>query len=281
MRKLSPLTRAFLEQHPAEAARVLEQVAPASAAALLNTLPLPVTTEVLRHMLAAHAARCLERLKPAAGVGLLRALPAQTGAGLLRYLPPAQRDAWLRELPTNVALSLRLLLSYPEDSVGAWVDARVPALAPATTARQALERARRAKDSAADVFYVVDDDLRLLGTVRLADLIRANARAPLAQLAQRTAPVLAASAPVAAAANNAGWVEYRSLAVVDIDGRFLGALHYPRLVRALAHVRTEPLANTVAHALTDVLNVYWSLFSRLIVLAVPVVRQALTRRSTP
>lgn len=281
MPKLSPLTRAFLEQHPVEAARVLEQVAPESAAALLNTLPIAITTEVLRHMLAAHAARCLERLKPAAGVGLLRALPAQTGASLLRYLPPAQRDAWLRELPANVALSLRLLLNYPEDSVGAWVDARVPTLAPTTTAREALERARRAKDSAAELIYVVDDDLRLQGTVRLADLIRANARAPLAQLAQRTAPALAASAPVAAAANNTGWVEYRSLAVIDVDGHFLGALHYPRLVRALAHARPEPLSNAVAQALTDILSVYWSLFSRLIVLTVPVLRQALTRRSAP
>lgn len=279
MRKLSPITRAFLERHPAEAARVLEHVAPESAAALFNTLPIGIATEVLRHMLAAHAARCLECLKPAAGIGLLRALPAQTGAGLLRYLPHRQRDAWLQELPANLAASLRLLLHYPEDSVGAWIDTRVPTLSAQTTVRDALERARRTRDSAADLIFVVDTDSRLQGLVRLADLVRAGNRATLGDIMQRPAPALPANAPVATAGGNAAWVEYRSLAAIDVDGRFLGALHYQRLVRALAQLRPEPLADTVVDAFTDIVGAYWSVFSRLIIFTIPAVKRVLTIRA--
>lgn len=282
MARIPSLTRAFLESHPAEAARVIEHVAPESCAALLNALPIKLSIEVLKHVLPAHAARCLERLKPPAAVGLLRALSPQTGAGLLRYLPEAPRTALLNELPAGVAGGLQRLLSYPDDTVGAWTDVRVPALPVDALAKEALERARRAKDDdAVDLLYVVNSKQYLQGVVRLSDAVRAAARAQVADIMRTSPPRISARTPLAAAGHYAGWSEFQSLPVVDFEGRFVGALHYGTLVRALAQRYVPPLSTIVTDALTGVAGAYWLGMSGLIRTAVALVNGPGANRRLP
>lgn len=268
--RVHEITRAFLETHPEEAARALEHVAAPSCAALLNAVPIKLATEVLRHMLPAHAARCLEHLEPQAVLGLLRALTPQTGAGLLRYLPEAARAALLAELPPGLALGLRLLLSYPDDAVGAWTDTRVPAFAPDATTREALERVRRSRHEAAHYLYVVDADHRLRGVVGLPAVLRAASRATLGELAQ-PAEAISARAPLSAARAHDAWRELHSLPVIDHDGRFVGALHYAALEQALAG-RPRPAALEVVTAtLSGLVNAYWLGLSGLVRAAVPLI----------
>jgi len=275
--KVHEITRAFLEAHPEEAARALEHVAAPSCAALLNAVPLKLATEVLRHMLPAHAARCLEYLKPQAVSGLLRALTPQTGAGLLRYLPEEARAAVLGELPPGAALGLRLLLSYPDDAVGAWTDTRVPAFAPDATTREAVERVRRSRHEAANYIYVVDADHRFRGVVGLPAALRASNRAALGDLMQPAEPV-SARAPLSAARAHEGWRQLHSLPVVDHEGRFVGALHYAALDRALAgRPRPEPI-ELATETLSGLVNAYWLGLAGLVRAAVPLITG---RRGTP
>lgn len=268
--KVHAITRAFLETHPEEAAGALEHVSAQSCAALLNAIPLKLATEVLRHMLPAHAARCLEYLKPQAVVGLLRALTPQTGAGLLRYLPEEARVALLGELPTGVALGLRLLLSYPDDAVGAWTDTRVPAFAPDATTREAIERIRRSHHEAANYVYVVDADHRFRGVVGLPTALRAANRVTLGELMQ-PAEALSARAPLSAARAHEGWRQFHSLPVVDHEGRFVGTLHYGALDQALAgRPRPDPI-QLATETLSGLVNVYWLGLAGLVRAAVPLI----------
>lgn len=257
MRKPSPLTRAYLEARPHEAARVLEHVAPESCAALLNTLPLKLTTEVLRHMAPYYAARCLEQLQTAAAVGLLRALEAQTAADMLRYVSPTLRDSLLAELPASLALTLKVLLTYPEDTVGAWIDTRVPTLPLDATAKEALDRVRRSSDANLDLVFVVGTNRKLAGVVRLSSIVRAQSRTPLTELMHTGVPVIPAQAPVSAAGRQAAWTEFRSIGVIDTDDCFVGALHYDSLVRALSNRPQQPLSKTAVDAVLSVGGAYW------------------------
>jgi Mg/Co/Ni transporter MgtE len=266
--KVHEITRAFLETHPGEAARALEHVPAPSCAALLNAVPLKLATDVLRHMLPAHAARCLEHLKPQAVVGLLRALTPQTGAGLLRYLPEEGRDAILGELPPGIALGLRLLLSYPDDAVGAWTDTRVPAFASDATTREAVERVRRSHHEAANYVYVVDADHRFRGVVGLPAALRAAPRAALGEL-MRPADALSARAPLSAARAHEGWREFHSLPVVDHEGRFVGALHYGALDRALSGRRRPEPMEVATDTVSGLVNAYWLGLAGLVRAAVP------------
>lgn len=268
--RVHEITRAFLETHPEEAARALDHVAAPSCAALLNAVPIKLATEVLRHMLPAHAARCLEHLEPQAVLGLLRALTPQTGAGLLRYLPEDARGAILAELPAGVALGLRLLLSYPDDAVGAWTDTRVPAFASDATTREAVERVRRSRHEAANYIYVVDADHRFRGVVGLPAALRAANRVTLGELLQ-PADALSARAPLSSAREHDGWRELHSLPVVDHEDRFVGALHYAALAQALAGRPRPAPVEMATEALSGLVHAYWLGLAGLVRAAVPLI----------
>lgn len=260
------LTLAYLENHPDDAARVLERLSTADAAALLATLPVRLGAPVIRQMLALHAARCLEMLPPNATVGIVAALGTQSGAAVLRYLSPAQRHGVLEQVPTANAIALRLVLGYPEDTVGAWMDPQAPAFAPDTPIKTVTERLRDI-ETTVDYIYVVTPDHRLSGLVSLHAVLRAGPNLALAQLMQPAPYRLPARAAITAVQGHDGWIHTYVLPVVEQHDRFVGVLNYT----ALSRTRRKPQSiipgitnDTLAGAGVN----YWRAFSGLVQMVV-------------
>lgn len=104
------LSYAFLEAHPADAARVLERLAATEAGALLQSAPMRIASPVLRLMLPLAGARCLEHMADIEIVDLLHGTGAQSGVALLRYFGVERRTGLLAQLPTALSLAYELLL---------------------------------------------------------------------------------------------------------------------------------------------------------------------------
>lgn len=229
---MAELAYAFMRSHPGEAAQVIEGVAPAHAAALFAAAPARLGAAVLAAMLPSAAARAVDALEDERAMALLGALRAQSAVLVLRHIAEPRRGRLIAGLPTAAALASRLLLGYPEDSVGAWTDPHVLAFSGDTRAAAALERVRSAEEPAEHLF-VVDARQRLGGWLKLALLLRAPALAPLDALMARADAVLAAQTPLAGAAGHPGWLGSAALPVVEADGRLLGVLTSDALARAL------------------------------------------------
>ena len=251
------LSYAYLEAHPADAARVLERLAPDSAAALLQTAPARISAPVLRQMLPLAGARCLERLADADAVGLLRGLGAQAGVALLRYFSAARRASLLRQLPTALSVAYELLLGYPEGAVGAWMDTRALALPADMTAGESLERVRRADETLVADPYVIDRNQRLLGYVELADLLRANAATPLTRLVRPSPHRLPAQALLAGLPEHTAWHEASTLPVVERGERLVGALTHATLLRALSLEQSASPKSAAEDTLAGIAGIYW------------------------
>lgn len=258
------LTYAFLETHPADAARVLERLAPASAAALLQSTPLRLASPVLRQMLPLAGARCLERLTDTETVGLLRGIGAQPGVALLRYFGAERRAKLLVQLPTALTIAYELLLGYPEGAVGGWMDPRALALPADMTAGESLERVRLADDELVADPYVIDRNQRLLGYVELADLLRAGAATPLTRLVRPSPHRLPAQALLAGLREHPGWHTTSTLPVVERDDRLVGALTHATLQRALSMEQNTPAVNVAEDTLVGIASAYWFGISALI-----------------
>ena len=258
------LSYAYLEAHPADAARVIERLAPDSAAALLRSAPARLAAPVLRQMLPLAGARCLETLDDAGAVRMLRGVGAQTGVALLRYFESARRARLLAQLPTALTIAYELLLGYPEGTVGAWMDPRPLAFHADMTAGESLERIRRADEEPGADPYVIDRNQRLLGYVAVADLLRANASGTLARLARPCALRLPAQALLEGLRDHPGWHQASALPIVERGERLVGALTHAALLRALA---TEPEASAARGAedtLAGIAGAYWFGVSALI-----------------
>ncbi len=258
------LSFAFLESHPADAARVMERIAPDAAAALLRSAPLRLVVPVLRQMLPIAGARCLEPLDDADAAGLLRGVGAQSGVALLRYLGAARRESLLRQLPTAAAIAYELLLGYPEGTVGAWMDPRTLALPADTTVAESLDRIRRADESLVGNVFVIDRQQRLLGHVEIADLLRSDPAAPLARLSRPSAHRLPAQALLEGLSVHPGWHEAAILPVVERGDRLVGAVTHATLLRTLSLARQAPEQHRAQDTLVGVAGAYWYGVSSLI-----------------
>lgn len=257
------LTHAFLADHPAEAARVVETLPVADAAALLATIPARIGAPVMRAMLATAASRLLEALADSQALALLAAAGTQSAVSMLRHVPEPRRTRLIGGLPTVAALASRLLLGFPEDAVGAWCDPEVIALAPATRAADAIERLRQGHERGADRILCVDAERKLAGEVRLEALLHAPPGASLATLMRPVPASLPAMMPIAAAAALRAWEQSSTLPVVDHGGALVGVLRRTMLARALRERSRQRAADSARSVTSIVAGGYWNVVAGL------------------
>ena len=251
------LSYVFLEAHPADAAHVLERIAAVDAAALLQSAPLRIASPVLRLMLPLTGARCLEQLADDKIIGLLGGVGAQAGVALLRYFGAERRARLLTQLPTTLTLAYELLLGYPEDTVGAWMDPRTMSLPADMTAGESLERVRRADGALIADPFVIDHNQRLLGYVELADLLRANPTTTLSRLVRASLHRLPAQALLNDLRDHQGWLDASTLPVVEPGDRLVGAFTHAALQRALSIEQSAPTPNPTNDTLASIAGAYW------------------------
>ncbi len=262
------LSFAYIESHPTDAARVLERIAPQNVGSLLSSLPVRLAAPVLRAMLPLHVARCLEQLDDDAVSGLLRAMGPQSGVAVLHYVPESRRNALLTQLPTTLAVAFRLLLGYPEDTVGAWMDPRVLALPADTTAEMVIKRLRESESESNVSLFVIGPDQRLLGRADVVDVLRAPFAAPLSKLMHAVLHQLPARSAMSAVEEHPGWDDFQMLPVVEREDHFVGALDRGVLARAILRTRHNPADSGYSEVIATVAGSYWLGVSSLIQVAV-------------
>jgi len=267
MADIESLTFAFIGAHPAEAAREVEALAADHRAELFAHLPARLAAPMLAHMLPPVAARAVAVLEPEQANALLASLSSQGAVAILRHLPEGERSRLIDGLPTATALATRLLLGYPEDSVGAWADPDVAVLPAEARAGDALERVRQPGATNAERVYVVNGTGRLSGVVDLPVLLRVPAHSRLGTLAAPAPFVLPAVMPLSGALAHPAWHELADVPVVEHGGRPIGILRRVALARAIENRArltgdAAPAASsTFAGALA---NGYWRAISALI-----------------
>ncbi len=257
------LTQAFIGGHPTEAARVIEELPVADASALLAEIPARVGAPVLAAMLPSAAARVVRMLPEQQILALLTAAGTQAAVAMLRHMPDPERSRLIVGLPTVSALASRMLLGFPEDSIGALIDPEVIALSPGTRVAEALQRVRHGQETEIERILVVDAERRLTGEVTLEALLHASEMVTISTLMRPAIVTLAAMMPIAAAAELTSWEQTSMLPVVDHDGHLVGVLRQSVVVRALRD-RTRQARIGSAESATGILAAsYWGVISGL------------------
>ncbi|MFP3983128.1 MAG: magnesium transporter MgtE N-terminal domain-containing protein [Desulfurivibrionaceae bacterium] len=268
MTEADRLTFSYLEEHPEEAARVLEALELEDAAALLASVPTRLGAPVLSAVLPPRAALYLDSLNNNLALALLGRMKARDGVSIIRYLPAEKRSRFISNLPTGRALAYRLLLGYPEETVGAWVDPEVLVFQPLRTAGEALSRFRQSSRLLPPFVYVVSEDRRLLGGLSLQELVAAPADSRLDQLMKKISRTLPAPSLLRNAVHREDWQSRDSIPVVEKGNRFIGVLHHSTLRVLLARQSVSPGKLEKRSAVAAAGAAYWQLVSSLIELLI-------------
>ena len=243
------LALAFLKTRPQAAATVLEQYDIRKVADFLSDIPPSHATPVLQYMLPTFSARVCALLNTQQVAGLLIDLDVNLVAAVLRCIDKRQQTAILEEFPTKTRLICNLLLSYPDDTVGAWMTPHVVTVTDDSLVGDALQAVRTADSSVhTDHIFVVDRELTLKGRIHYSSLLRAAPETAVNILVTDAPPTLSGRTLIARAGQNGGWESHEAMPVLNRKRQFVGALRHVELRKALANtvedVQREPAEDT-------------------------------------
>lgn len=243
-RLVRALVETYARGYPTEAARVLEDLRADQAAQVVRAQPASVAATLMTHMRPDAASDVVERLSDEHAREVITALDPTRAAELLLRLPEEERTRRTQLVDTALARELRDLMTYPAESAGHLMDARVSTFRPDATARQALSTIRKSRRTPIGQVYVIDDDGGLLGTVTLNDLALAAPGDTLGTLTKpaRAVQVTASAEEVLEVLEATG---SPSLPVVDFDGRLVGVIRQQGLIAAAREDATADLQTMV------------------------------------
>jgi magnesium transporter len=170
--------------------------------------------------------------------------PARAAAALARLGDPVLGDL-LQAIDESASRELRELMSYPRDTAGAIMDARVTMMRDEATADEALQRLRVLRDRRVYNMYVVDGDGVYLGRVPLQDIAIAEPDQPLRSLISEPAVSVRATASQTEVVELLEAHRILALPVVDFEGRLLGSIRHQSLVEAVAQEATADIQSMV------------------------------------
>jgi len=250
------LAAAYLRLHPENAARLVETLPIAQANAVLSAVDLATAAPVVGHMLPTCAAQCLEHQPPADAAQLLEQLGSREAVAVLRHLPAEIREATLSSLGPQWLMAFKLLLSYPTNTVGAWIEPRVLTLPDDCTTGEARERIARSDQVAQARIYVLDRSRRLRGAVRGLALLQVGNRKKVASILE-PADALWARDLLATAQENPVWERHTEAPVINREEEFIGVISYADLRKAFRQISqvAEPTGDREIAEVTELIAI--------------------------
>ena len=255
------LTLAFVAAHPLEAARILERLDASDSAALFERMPARVGAPVLMAMLSSAAARIITLLSDHTASSLLANCGTQATVRILRQIGEPKRSQLVAGLPTTAALASRLLLHYPDDSIGASTDPDIVVFPPGTTVADAIAGIANGKQPQVDLVFSVDHGQRLVGAIAVHELLRKSGTTQLASVVQEPRVVLTAGATISGLARRRGRQQAAVTPVIDRDERLIGVLRREALDRAMARLHRPVSSDDTESVAVLMARGYWSAFS--------------------
>lgn len=220
------LLKAFVRNHPSEAARAIESMDSASASEIVQALPEDVCAELLRWLAPVTAAAALEHLTPPRSASVLSAARRHVAAAVLRVSNPSRRASTLEHMSTKARAEIQQSLRYGENAAGALMDPEVRAVSETSSVEDTLEQMRRSPQYALYYIYVVAADQTLVGVVNIRQLMQARPEKVIGLLATRPAEAVSARSSWRVVAAHPGWTRFHALPVVDDARRFVGVIRY-------------------------------------------------------
>ncbi len=231
--KINPLTLDFLTQKPGTAASVLQNLDAEKAAIYLsNKIPIRVVAPVIERIESWPAARILEHMSLEKNCAVLNLLKFPAAAAIMRLFEEQKRQQILAQLPTQLVKALKRSLSYPQDTVGAWMDHSALHFSEELTIANCLSLLKKAQRSF-DLIVVVDNKHRIAGVVPPGDLLIRSAQCTLKEIARPGHVALAANASLVSAKGAPWWRHYIALPVRDGNDVFVGTINRESLLDAM------------------------------------------------
>lgn len=239
MSDVSGLTLAFIDRHPAVAARILAARPASEVSAFLASIPAPHACRLLTTLDARTASAVLARMDHDLAAAMIRDLGFSEAAAILRQMDATKRKGLLAALPARQRAQFEASLFFAPNTVGALMTTKINVLLTSDSCKTALELIKGDAGAASDVIFIHDQQRKFKGTIRLLSLLKRSDKTSLVDLADTSVVALSPHASVDQVSGLSAWDKDTTLPVVSRRGEVIGAL--PR--RALTATDASPTAD--------------------------------------
>lgn len=185
----------------------------------------------------------LERFPPKAQQKILVQLSDDDRADILQDVSSEARQRYLDLLQPDEMEATRSLMRYDEDTAGGRMTTQVARITSGMTVKEVLDVLRKDQDSTESLarIYVMDEDDRLIGKVRLRHLAFSAWDTPVEELVQEVDITILATADQEEAALIFSKYDMTVLPVVDEYDRLLGIITHDDVLEILEEESTEDI----------------------------------------
>ncbi len=216
---------------PQEVAKFIELVGVADALTVFEFVPFEIQKETLLQLPRSTVAELISLMSPDDRADLVEELDEKTQEKLLALIIKAERQNILK------------LITYPEDSAGAYMTTDYALLRPDATIRAALDQLRFQATTKETIYYVyvVDQARRLIGFVSLRDLIMARPDIQVRDIMNRNVISVRFDEDIEDVAKEMSHYDFLAMPVVDADDRLIGIITYDDVFDIMNEEATEDM----------------------------------------
>ncbi len=162
--------------HVADLADLIESLSTSDRDELLDIIGPNLDPEVLSFLEESVREKVIHKMGAETLSKALMELDSDDALSIIESLEPEQQQDILRSIPARERATLEQVLSYPEESAGRLMQQEIVVVPPFWSVEQTLHFIRTGKDLPGAFYdiFVVDPKYKLLGTVSLNKLMRAN-----------------------------------------------------------------------------------------------------------
>jgi Mg/Co/Ni transporter MgtE len=228
------LATAYFDTDPQSAAKLLETLDDGDVAAFVASLSDNLAAEALFHLSPGKAASCICHLPTGKAARILSVSRYNNLTGIFRLLDEGVRDQLLAELPAKLRRQITRSLNFPENTVGAWMDASIPSFRGEMKISEVLNSLKESSVEFGGYIFVTDEEDSFAGVLAIESLLKASPDGSLAELKPESVRPLGNRMPIDQAAASPLWEEHAILPVLGRNRKVLGGLSRATLSRAMA-----------------------------------------------
>ncbi len=236
------LNKAFLLNHPKDAARKIETMPPRDSAKVLSDQPAYILQPVWINLSPGVADNVLLQLPDKKVAELLESMDAGLCAALLSRFDEKRQEQFFALLDADIAKELKELLKYPDDSAGALMETNITAFNENMTVQDAITLLRNQKTRDLHHLFLLNDDMYLSGQVPVQRLALANGEEKLSSLSIPLQAYVTALDPKSEIMEKLEKFKIGTMPVIDGNDRFVGVVRGRNVLGALKNtLATEML----------------------------------------
>jgi Mg/Co/Ni transporter MgtE len=267
---LDSVTKGYLTLRPASAAQTLVRLDDQDIRAVFQAMPTQLAVKVLEHMAPGSAARCLQLLPRKNIAGILAHTPVQVALASLRLMNSKHVSEILNYMSSARAANLRMRLRYAKMVIGAFIDSDVVTFNADLRVGDALRLFRREGRRTGNSVHVLNEYQHVVGLVHLSDLLGSRDRIPLRYIMHPAPVILQARAAIQSVRDHPAWRDYDSLPVVNRNDVFQGVLRRAKvMVNELQESIDVKEQNDIASTSSALADIFWTVLGSIFVMGPP------------